>query len=118
MGVRLYPDKVSHEQIERLAHVVPGTWGKLEQFEAIRPVKDGPEMDAWYNKLFDQPDLNDLNSFNLYGWGRLNGAVLSFLKGRGYDTVCGATDKQDEVMVILQLQGVRDAKDVTAVMWG
>ena len=116
MGTRLYPVTNDVCFIEKLAGVPAGTHERLKAFEAEKPAMGSADNEEWYDKLFADDDLHALHSFDLYGWGKLNGNVCDWLKAHGHDTVCGEVTDPDQAREILALQGVT-AEGVTAIYW-
>lgn len=79
MGIRLYPNTQKSESLEKLAGVPEGTMTRLEalrsQFRADDPTlgffEREAEYERFYNAKADEPDLDNLDSFILFGWGRV-----------------------------------------------
>ena len=113
MSIRLYPN-VEPAEMERLAGVPAGTYDRLTIYEAKRPVKDGPAMTAWYAGLFHDTDMNNLNSLKVFGWGRLTGKALAYV--RAINENAGVIDNPSQTQALLFLQGIT-AEGVTSVRW-
>ena len=69
MGIRLYPISQEPSLIEKLADVPEGTTIKLNELEKKK--KEISEYD-YYNQIYDNEDFRKLNSFHLFGWGRVD----------------------------------------------
>lgn len=112
MGVRLYPENCSPEQIERLAEVPTGTHGRLKAYEAKKPDKVGPPLDAWYDGLYHDADMANLSNFITFGWGRVKSETMVFIRSIG-DENAGHTSELSEVHSLLTLQtGLHQATDI------
>jgi len=116
MGIRLYPN-TTPEVIERLIGVPAGTYNRFKEYEAKRPTKPGPTMDAWYEGLFNDNALHLISSFITFGWGRLTSEALTYKKEYFPDSeYAGSTDNPQLAQGMIQAMGIT-AEGVTSVRW-
>jgi len=71
MGVRLYPILKEGVTLEQFLNLPEGTQARFEAHEAKRPSgSDFMAYDEWHKGMDD--DMEAINSFNLYGWGKFS----------------------------------------------
>ena len=116
MGIRLYPKDCSPEVMEKLAQVPEGTWKRLEEYEAKRPV-GGEELTSWYQNLFDDFDFTLLYSFKTNGYGALTAEAVQIVREIG-DENAGFTEDLEKVKLLLEVMGVEDVELIKSVRWG
>jgi len=129
MATRLYPSNNAPALLEKLAGVPSGTFGRLQEIEGKHPKRNLPtpegyeEADAFYKTVFASPDLNRLDNFMTFGWGRLTTEATRLIKRWGQIYYGGGVDDPAKVSELLQAQGVTLPSDVTVeqlggVYWG
>lgn len=131
MGTRLYvqakvvdvQNPITAEEI--LAGVPAGTAARLAELEQSRPrdcrVAGYHEAtDAWYEKLMADDDVDRLNHFQLFGYGRVNGDGYKYIESLGLDPVCGSVSDTKQMNRMLKMHGVDIpcCLQVTDVSWG
>lgn len=147
MATRLYPDTTDDVLLERLARVPVGTAAKLRAFEeerrAAEPVEDQRnrtlvrllewtgkvDPDVHYDQAFldagfrtadllrEQPDLDTLAHFRLFGWGRLSAFASEAVEAAGLEPVCGGTRDRALVRRLVFLQGrIPNPHEVLAIL--
>jgi hypothetical protein len=118
MGIRLYPRTTNRAAVEKLAGVPAGTYDALDALRAAHNV-DAPGLDffqreAAYEAFYDakqaSPDLDTLDSFILFGWGKVPSP-----HPEGFGTLEGIP----EVAGLFSRHGINaDATLTEGVYWG
>ena len=117
MGVLLYPEGLTGEQMEQLAGVPAGTWNRLTTHEAIMPRNhNSSKMGTWHEVLDHDPQMMALYHFKLFGFGKLTREALNILGSMGVDKSCGHTSKYDRVQALLRAQGIQ-SDVIKSVSW-
>lgn len=116
MGVRLYPEGLSPEQMEELAKVPAGTWARLAAHEALRPKGWGEAEDRWYDILDHDPQMAAMHHFKVFGFGKLTEEAENILDHMDADRDCGHTSEYDRVQALIRAQGIHPG-DIKAVSW-
>lgn len=110
MGVLLYPEGLTGEQMEQLAGVPAGTWDRLLVHEAIMPRDHNSIV------LVHDPQMATLYHFKLFGFGKLTREALNILGSMGVDKSCGHTSEPDRVQALLRAQGIQ-SDIIKSVSW-
>lgn len=104
MATRLYPSTTDIATIEALAGVPCGTSAVLAELQA-QGAQLGDDFEA-YKLVHDHAHAGALDSFQTFGWGRLQGWRV--VQEAGLDPVCGGTDDPALVRAIGEAQDLTD----------
>lgn len=119
MGTRIYP--IAKEGV-KINKFVGASDEMMIAFEAFHGKYQRGEIDAetYYEGIYASPTLLELNSFELYGWGKFR-ALPCMLEEDGYVTPCGTiTDpiKVHDLLTINDVNYCEIAHLIDGVCWG
>lgn len=110
MATRLYPITKAPSLLEKLARVPEGTHHRLIRLKAkYQPARNDDEEKSYREELDNDPELDRLDLFQLFGWGRLNNATCEYLQAVLGQDVEGGQNTFDENVI----QGVLNAMEIT-----
>lgn len=110
MGTYIHPSTKNISLTEQCAGVAFGTWERLVALEAKFPnlhsfkQEHAHEHEEYHRSLDD--DMAALDSFRLFGWGRLSPTATQLIESWGLSSAMGAISDRSQMYKLLLAQGV------------
>jgi hypothetical protein len=128
MGTRMYAsgDQIEDVLIEKYGEKPVANYYKFEKWALDASIEDlqaiansdEPERDYLVYEIRNQIQIYDaINSFGLFGWGRLKRETFEIIESAGLDLDAGSTRDPEIIKKLIVAQGIKTQIVLTELTW-